>query len=190
VINHSLEYTIAALASWVEFWIELVLFPGLKRSKFTLVLGLLLAVAGQVCRVAAMHTAKSHFNHIIMEKREDGHQLVTWGIYGCGIRETFVLICGCGLSHVLTPFRVLILAGSDVCMPSMWVGQVSAASVVCGVVLVGGGHAGAALQPRVYAGLRLCELEVLRPADTVSRPMSHPSCFRRHLVDSCTNPIF
>jgi protein-S-isoprenylcysteine O-methyltransferase len=28
-----------------------------------------------------MHTARSHFSHTIMEKRSEGHQLVTHGIY-------------------------------------------------------------------------------------------------------------
>lgn len=87
VINHSVEYTVAALASWGEFWVELLLFPGLKRSWLTLLLGLVLVSAGQACRVLAMHTAKSNFSHIIMEKRETNHQLVTWGIYRCAARR-------------------------------------------------------------------------------------------------------
>jgi hypothetical protein len=32
VINHSHEYTLAAITSWAEFWLELLLFPSLKRS--------------------------------------------------------------------------------------------------------------------------------------------------------------
>ncbi len=72
VINHSKEYTMAALAAWGEFWLELWLLPGLKtRGSFTLLLGGLLLVGGQACRIVAMHTARSHFSHTIMEQRAE-----------------------------------------------------------------------------------------------------------------------
>lgn len=72
----------AALAAWTEFWVELLLFPSLKtRGYFTLLVGTLLLVSGQACRIIAMHTAREHFSHMIMETRTQGHQLVTHGIY-------------------------------------------------------------------------------------------------------------
>ena len=88
VINHSKEYTAAALASWAEFWLELLLFP---RSKTlgawgglggpTLLLGALLLVTGQACRIVAMHTCREHFSHTVQTQRPEGHRLVTHGVY-------------------------------------------------------------------------------------------------------------
>ena len=82
VINHSLAYTAAAIASWVEFWLETLLMP--RSAKFRPALfaaGLVLVVVGQGCRAAAMWTCKTNFNHIIMETKEPGHELVTHGVY-------------------------------------------------------------------------------------------------------------
>jgi len=75
------DYTIAAVSSWAEYWMELLLVPQLKSPKWSFILGLMVVVVGQVCRVVAMHTAKTNFSHVIMEKKEDGHKLVTHGIY-------------------------------------------------------------------------------------------------------------
>jgi protein-S-isoprenylcysteine O-methyltransferase len=81
VINHSEEYTAAAIASWAEYWLELWFFPGMKGWVTPFLAGFVLLSLGQACRIIAMHTAKHNFNHLIMEKREANHQLVTHGIY-------------------------------------------------------------------------------------------------------------
>jgi hypothetical protein len=55
--------------------------------------------------MAAMHTAKSNFSHLIMEKREKGHQLVTHGIYGCVCARVCVCVCvGVGMEEENRPF--------------------------------------------------------------------------------------
>jgi len=105
IINHSKEYTVAAIASWIEFWVERFTFPGLKLAGFQLGagggggdgggeatwwmygacilsgLGLVLVLVGQACRSGAMWTAGSNFNHVIATKKEKEHQLVTHGLY-------------------------------------------------------------------------------------------------------------
>lgn len=82
IINHSHAYTLAALASWTEFWVEAWLFPGTKRLGLLVMLaGGVLMFTGQVFRVAAMWTAGANFNHLIMERREPGHRLVTHGVF-------------------------------------------------------------------------------------------------------------
>jgi hypothetical protein len=49
IVNHSKSYTMAAASSWLEFWVEYLLFG---RSKFyfrsTIYLGLLFVIMGQV----------------------------------------------------------------------------------------------------------------------------------------------
>jgi protein-S-isoprenylcysteine O-methyltransferase len=82
IINHSLSYTAAAIASWIEYWLESLLpFPVKKFQLSVFSLGCLLVIMGQAFRAAAMWTAKSNFSHLIMEKRESSHQLVQHGVY-------------------------------------------------------------------------------------------------------------
>ena len=81
LVNHSTAYTIAALASWSEFWIEMWLFPSLKGASWNIYLGGLMVVLGQSCRTTAMHTCGKHFHHIVQVQRSKTHQLVTHGLY-------------------------------------------------------------------------------------------------------------
>lgn len=81
VLNHSREYAIAALSSWVEFFVEWYFFPGLKQHTYIPLLGILLCTSGELLRKLAMLTAKSNFTHVIQSVQEEGHQLVTHGVY-------------------------------------------------------------------------------------------------------------
>lgn len=81
VVNHSNHYTMAALASWVEFWIESYLFGVAKHRAPFMLVGLALVMGGQAVRTLAMWTCGENFSHQIMERRKDGHRLVTTGIY-------------------------------------------------------------------------------------------------------------
>lgn len=81
LLNHSKEYKIAALASWIEFAVELYFFPGLKNHMFFSCVGVLLLIGGEITRKLAMITAKSNFTHIVQFHKKDGHVLVTDGIY-------------------------------------------------------------------------------------------------------------
>lgn len=91
MVNHSVDYTIAAVCSWGEFFLELFFSPPLKAEWYSFVIGLTLVAIGQSCRIIAMHTAKSNFSHVIMEKKEASHRLVTHGIYGY---EVLILLWG------------------------------------------------------------------------------------------------
>jgi protein-S-isoprenylcysteine O-methyltransferase len=81
LLNHSLEYGVAALASWLEFFLELLVFPSLKLSLVTRALGLGLVIVGEMFRKLAMYTAGTSFNHYVQERRRDDHVLVTSGVY-------------------------------------------------------------------------------------------------------------
>jgi len=82
VVNHSTSYTVAALASWVEFWLESLLLRGaFKHNATCLGVGLALVLGGQAVRTWAMWSCGEHFDHQIMERRKEGHKLVTGGIY-------------------------------------------------------------------------------------------------------------
>ncbi|CAG7834880.1 unnamed protein product [Allacma fusca] len=81
LLNHSVEYGIAAGASWLEYAIELCLFPGLKLCQWPMKIGLFFCIAGELLRKGAMLTAWSNFTHLVRETRVEGHKLVTHGIF-------------------------------------------------------------------------------------------------------------
>ncbi|XP_015910979.1 protein-S-isoprenylcysteine O-methyltransferase [Parasteatoda tepidariorum] len=82
LLNHSKEYVMAAVFSWLEFFLEWYFFPNSKVFSLIVVLGLIMCIGGEMIRKGAMFTARTNFNHIIQSHREEGHVLVVHGIYG------------------------------------------------------------------------------------------------------------
>nr|XP_033778704.1 protein-S-isoprenylcysteine O-methyltransferase isoform X2 [Geotrypetes seraphini] len=76
-----LEYTLAAVSSWVEFTIEKIIYPEMKQITWLSVIGLLMVLFGESLRKAAMLTAGSNFNHIIQNEKSESHILVKSGVY-------------------------------------------------------------------------------------------------------------
>ena len=82
IVNHSKAYTIAALASWSEYWIESLLFPRYKHFYKSMVFaGFLMVACGQLIRTVGMWTCGKNFAHVIMTEKDENHQLVKHGIY-------------------------------------------------------------------------------------------------------------
>lgn len=82
VINHSLQYSIAAVTSWFEFFIESYFFPDLKTVFWLSGIGLIVCIIGEALRKISMLTARSNFNHLVQCEKADDHVLVTHGVYG------------------------------------------------------------------------------------------------------------
>lgn len=81
-MNHSLNYTIAILASCLEFWLETLIFGRNRfRYRITFLLGILLVVGGQYFRSLAMWQCGESFNHIIAQDKPAHHRLQTQGLY-------------------------------------------------------------------------------------------------------------
>ena len=57
LLNHSPEYCVAAVASWLEFWVEYYFFPHLKCIHVVCVIGAILVTGGEILRKLAMFTA-------------------------------------------------------------------------------------------------------------------------------------
>ncbi|TEA39333.1 hypothetical protein DBR06_SOUSAS2110090, partial [Sousa chinensis] len=93
LLNHSVEYTVAALSSWIEFTLENIFWPELKQITWLSATGLLMVVFGECLRKAAMFTAGSNFNHVVQNEKSDTH--------------TLVVLCNpiCGVSYALTVWR-------------------------------------------------------------------------------------
>ncbi|KAJ1647534.1 farnesyl cysteine-carboxyl methyltransferase [Coemansia asiatica] len=75
-------YPIAMAISIIEYVVECLFYSGNGSGPgLASVAGLLIALVGQSIRTLAMVTAKSSFNHIIADRRESDHTLITHGIY-------------------------------------------------------------------------------------------------------------
>ncbi|XP_020898865.1 protein-S-isoprenylcysteine O-methyltransferase-like [Exaiptasia diaphana] len=90
LLNHSLEYKMAAVASWIEFGIEYYFFPNLKSYVFISYVGALLLIGGEITRKVAMITAQSNFTHLVQFHKKEGHVLVTTGIYSLFRHPSYV----------------------------------------------------------------------------------------------------
>ncbi|CAH4028157.1 unnamed protein product [Pieris brassicae] len=81
ILNHSIQYWLAAVASWIEMSVECYFFPGLKSAQWLTTLGVAMCISGEVWRKMAMFTAKTNFNHHVQTVKKADHQLVTSGVY-------------------------------------------------------------------------------------------------------------
>ncbi|XP_060803421.1 protein-S-isoprenylcysteine O-methyltransferase [Amyelois transitella] len=81
ILNHSVQYWIAAVASWIEFGVEYYLCPGIKTLFWLSNIGVCVCVCGEFLRKLAMFTASTNFNHTVQFKKSPDHVLVTRGIY-------------------------------------------------------------------------------------------------------------
>lgn len=81
LLTHSWAYGIAAAASWLEFFIERWLVPEMKMLWVISIIGIIICLWGEIMRKSAMLTAKTNFNHIVQIRRQEDHELVTWGAY-------------------------------------------------------------------------------------------------------------
>lgn len=70
ILNHSLHYALAAIASWVEFLVEVYFCPGLKEFRTIMFIGTILCVFGELLRKFAILTAHSNFNHVVSFKKK------------------------------------------------------------------------------------------------------------------------
>jgi PREDICTED: similar to prenylcysteine carboxylmethyltransferase, partial len=81
LLNHSLQYNVTLALGVTEYLIEVYFFPRLKAKYWISLFGLLICVVGEVIRKLAMMTAESNFDHNIQTTKQEGHVLITHGIY-------------------------------------------------------------------------------------------------------------
>uniref|UniRef100_A0A2N9IHR2 Protein-S-isoprenylcysteine O-methyltransferase n=1 Tax=Fagus sylvatica TaxID=28930 RepID=A0A2N9IHR2_FAGSY len=79
----SKNYLAAMIFSLLEYFIEIVLFPGLKEHWWVSNLGLAVVIVGEIIRKTAIITAGQSFTHLIRISHEEHHKLITHGIYRC-----------------------------------------------------------------------------------------------------------
>lgn len=77
--QHLTQFAYERKLSCVEFCIRMVFFPS-NNSPQIFRIGILVALAGQICRSWAMITCGESFNHYIQIDKKENHVLVTHGM--------------------------------------------------------------------------------------------------------------
>ena len=82
LLNHSINYTLANVAAWMEYSLELWWWGGEVKFNISVAfLGLVILVTGQAVRSVGMWQCGEHFAHEIMTSHDEGHRLITTGLY-------------------------------------------------------------------------------------------------------------
>ena len=71
----------AAILSWIEFWVEYYFLPDVKMFRLFFLCGLVMVVFGETLRKVAMFTAGANFTHQVQAVKRSDHTLVTTGVY-------------------------------------------------------------------------------------------------------------
>ncbi|KAL4706080.1 hypothetical protein ACJJTC_001678 [Scirpophaga incertulas] len=90
ILNHSVQYGVAAVASWTEFALEYYFFPDMKTFYWISYIGAFMCVSGELLRKAAMFTAKDNFTHVVQFVKRPEHKLVTCGVYALCRHPSYV----------------------------------------------------------------------------------------------------
>ena len=89
LVNHSREYTIAAIVSWIEYAIEYTFFPSIKSFSWLCWIGLVVVIVGEATRKLAMLTAMSKFHtHGRFPKPRQPHFSQAWHLLLLQIHRT------------------------------------------------------------------------------------------------------
>ncbi|KAF7269411.1 isoprenylcysteine carboxylmethyltransferase ste14 [Rhynchophorus ferrugineus] len=111
VLNHSPQYTIAAVTSWIEFFIEAMFFPGSKQYFIIAYIGFAICVIGEFLRKLAMFTAGGNFSHLVQYEKAKDHVLVTKGVYSWFRHPSYV-----GWFYWAIGTQILLL--NPICIPA------------------------------------------------------------------------
>lgn len=105
LINHSPSYHAAIVIAYIEYFIEkFYFFPNdfPLQWLFTIV-GLLMVIGGEYLRKLAMFTTRESFSHLIEDKPNRDHRLITHGIYARYRHPSYVgwFLWACGTQVLL-----------------------------------------------------------------------------------------
>ncbi|KAK3214337.1 hypothetical protein GRF29_28g2786328 [Pseudopithomyces chartarum] len=84
LLTNGSRYRQAHTVAFIEAIVTSYFFPSWQarvNPPWVIALGLVMIVVGQVVRSLAMVQAGTNFNHQVQQKKNDGHELVTTGLY-------------------------------------------------------------------------------------------------------------
>ncbi|XP_075978050.1 isoprenylcysteine carboxylmethyltransferase ste14 [Anticarsia gemmatalis] len=90
ILNHSVQYGLAAVASWIEWAVEYYFFPNMKSFFWVSAIGVITCITGEMLRKSAMFTARTNFNHTVQFVKRPDHRLVTHGVYSLCRHPSYV----------------------------------------------------------------------------------------------------
>ncbi len=92
LLNHSPQYHIALFLAYLEYFIEkYYLFPnGFPYQWLLIILGLIIVFSGEYLRKLSIYTARQSFSHLIEDKPNQEHRLITHGIYASYRHPSYV----------------------------------------------------------------------------------------------------
>lgn len=113
LLNHSTQYHGAIIIAYVEYFIEkFYFFPdGFPFQWLFILLGLTMVIGGEYLRKLAMYTARQSFSHVIEDKPNRDHRLMTHGIYAHYRHPSYVgwFLWSCGTQVLLmNPISFLV----------------------------------------------------------------------------------
>ncbi|KAJ2631179.1 farnesyl cysteine-carboxyl methyltransferase [Coemansia sp. RSA 1290] len=98
---------------WLEWWCGMFTGSNTRLVYLCKLVGLTMAVVGQVMRTLAMVTAKTSFNHYVATRKEKSHRLITHGIYAWERHPSYVgfFVWSVGLqTMLLNPISCVLFA--------------------------------------------------------------------------------
>lgn len=84
LLSNGNQYRIAHTMAFVETIITSYFFPGYQsyiHPPWLIAIGFIMVVVGQTVRSTAMIQAGTNFNHMVQSSKNEGHELVTHGLY-------------------------------------------------------------------------------------------------------------
>jgi len=81
LIDQSLSWMIATIASFIETILETYYFNKYKKIKIFFIIGLIMTIIGQIFRIGGIYTGKKNFTHKISYEKKKEHKLVTNGVF-------------------------------------------------------------------------------------------------------------
>lgn len=116
LINHSTSYHAAIAIAYIEYFIEKFYFwpNGFPFQWIFTLVGLITILTGEYLRKLAMYTARQSFSHLIEDKPNQDHRLITHGIYARYRHPSYVgwFLWACGTQILLAnPIGFLIYLG-------------------------------------------------------------------------------
>lgn len=84
LLTNGAQYRVAHTLAFTETVVTSYFFPAWQlkvHSSMAILVGIVMVLVGQVVRSTAMAQAGTNFNHQVQSKKNDGHELVTRGLY-------------------------------------------------------------------------------------------------------------
>jgi protein-S-isoprenylcysteine O-methyltransferase len=117
LFSNGAAYNIAHSFAILEILASNFLFPSYQAfyvNWVTIGIGLAMVIVGQTARTVAMATAGTNFNHTPQRKKQDGHELVTSGIYAYSRHPSY-------FAFFWWAVGTQVLVGNKICLVAFFV---------------------------------------------------------------------